>query len=152
MSGEGQLGVRDRGCTRGRWAWNGLPRAVGTALSAGVQQSDIGFDLGWCCVEPGVGLHDPCGSLPTWGILWVCEKYAQYEICSLWLPSTYIKALPSTYIKAFNTLRVYKPGKTEQVSFPGNLWWVNIFVMFWICRFETLHQSLLMALGKVRNK
>ena len=31
MSGEGQLGVRDRGCTRGRWAWNGLPRAVGTA-------------------------------------------------------------------------------------------------------------------------
>jgi len=37
VSGEGQLGVRDRGCTRGRWAWNGLPRAVGTAPSAGVQ-------------------------------------------------------------------------------------------------------------------
>ena len=31
LSGEGQLGVRDRGCTTGRWAWNGLPRAVGTA-------------------------------------------------------------------------------------------------------------------------
>ena len=28
VSGEGQMGVRDRGCTRGRWAWNGLPRAV----------------------------------------------------------------------------------------------------------------------------
>ena len=28
MSGEGQLGVRDRGCTRGQWAWNGPPRAV----------------------------------------------------------------------------------------------------------------------------
>jgi len=27
--------------------------------------SDIGFDLGWWCVEPGVGLHDSCGSLPT---------------------------------------------------------------------------------------
>jgi len=37
VSGEGQLGVRDRGCTTGRWAWNGLPRAVGTAPSAGVQ-------------------------------------------------------------------------------------------------------------------
>ena len=36
LSGEGQLGVRDRGCTRGRWAWNGLHRAVGTAPSAGV--------------------------------------------------------------------------------------------------------------------
>ena len=36
MSGEGQLGVGDRVCTRGRWAWNGLPRAVGTAPSAGV--------------------------------------------------------------------------------------------------------------------
>ena len=32
-------------------------RSVWTALS------DIGFDLGWCCVEPGVGLSDPCGSL-----------------------------------------------------------------------------------------
>ena len=106
--------------------------------------SDTGFECWVICMEPRVELHDPCGSLPTWGILWVCEKYAQYEICSLWLPST--------YIKAFNTLRVYKPGKTEQVSFSGNLWWVNIFVMFWICRFETLHQSLLMALGKVRNK
>jgi len=28
MVGEGQLGVRDRICTRGRWAWNSLPRAV----------------------------------------------------------------------------------------------------------------------------
>ena len=27
---DGQLGVRERVCTRGHWAWNGLPRAVGT--------------------------------------------------------------------------------------------------------------------------
>jgi len=33
VSGERQLGVRDRFCTRGWWAWNRLPRAVGTALS-----------------------------------------------------------------------------------------------------------------------
>jgi len=32
-----QLGVRDRVCSRGLWAWNELPRAVGTAPSAGVQ-------------------------------------------------------------------------------------------------------------------
>jgi len=31
VSGEGQLGLRDRVCTRGRWAWNSLPKAVGTA-------------------------------------------------------------------------------------------------------------------------
>ena len=31
MSGEGQLGIRERGCTRGRWAWNGMHRAAGTA-------------------------------------------------------------------------------------------------------------------------
>ena len=33
VSGQGQLGVRERVCTRGQWAWNGLPRAVGTAPS-----------------------------------------------------------------------------------------------------------------------
>ena len=37
LSGEGELGVRERGCTTGRWAWNGLPRAVGMALSARIQ-------------------------------------------------------------------------------------------------------------------
>jgi len=36
LSGEGQLGVRERGCTRGWWAWNGLPRAVGMAPSVRV--------------------------------------------------------------------------------------------------------------------
>ena len=39
VSGEGQLGVRDRVCSRGRWAWNRMPRAVGTAPSAGVREA-----------------------------------------------------------------------------------------------------------------
>ena len=45
------------------------------APSAGVreasaQRSQIqGLSLGWSCVEPGVGLGDPRGSLPTWDIL-----------------------------------------------------------------------------------
>jgi len=34
VSGKGQLGARDRVCTRGWWAWNRLPRAVGMAPSA----------------------------------------------------------------------------------------------------------------------
>ena len=38
MSGEGQLGVRDRVCTRGQWAWKRMPRAVGMAPSAGVKE------------------------------------------------------------------------------------------------------------------
>jgi len=35
-----RLGIGNRCFSRGRWAWNGLPRAVGTALSARVQKVD----------------------------------------------------------------------------------------------------------------
>ena len=35
--GEGQLGVRERVCTREPWAWNRQPRAVGMAPSCRVQ-------------------------------------------------------------------------------------------------------------------
>jgi len=31
------VGVGERVCTRGWWAWNRMLRAVGTALSCGVQ-------------------------------------------------------------------------------------------------------------------
>lgn len=31
--------------------------------------SNTGFEFGWSCVEPRVGLNDPCGSLPTQDIL-----------------------------------------------------------------------------------
>lgn len=31
---------------------------------------DVWTDFGWSCVEPGVGLDDPYGPLPTWDILW----------------------------------------------------------------------------------
>ena len=34
------------------------------------------WDFGWCCVEPGVGLSDPCGSLPT-------QRYYTNSIISL---------------------------------------------------------------------
>jgi len=43
--------------------------------SAGVQgtfgqhSQTLGLNFVWSCVEPGVGLGDPCGSLPTQGIL-----------------------------------------------------------------------------------
>lgn len=32
---------------------------------------DIGF--GQCCAEPRVGLCDPYGPLPIWGILFFCD-------------------------------------------------------------------------------
>ena len=75
VSGEGQLGVRERGCTRGQWAWNRLPRAVGTAPSARVQRAlgyhsqTQGLNAGQCCVEAGAVLSDTCESLPTWNIV-----------------------------------------------------------------------------------
>jgi len=64
VSGEGQLGVRDRGCTRGQWAWNRLP-AQGSVrgpermelkehLDSTVRQS-LNFECS--CVEPGAGLQ-----------------------------------------------------------------------------------------------
>jgi len=62
-------------CLRGWWAWNSLPRAVGTApscwssRSVGTALSDIGFGFGWSYVEPGVGLDGPYGFIPTWDIL-----------------------------------------------------------------------------------
>ena len=73
------MGVRDRLCTRGQWAWNGLPRAVGTARVPEFRErldsaQTLGLNVGWCCVEPGVGLSDPYGSLPTWGILCFCDS------------------------------------------------------------------------------
>ena len=58
LSGEGQLGVRERVCTRGWWAWNGLPMAVDTAPSAAVQgvfghcSQTLGLDFGRSRVEP----------------------------------------------------------------------------------------------------
>ena len=75
VSGEGQLGVRDRVCTRGWWAWNGLPRAVGMTLSSGVlkafgQHSEI-YDLFFerSCVAPGLALDDHFDSLPIQDVL-----------------------------------------------------------------------------------
>jgi len=62
--GKVRLGVRDRFFTRGQWAWNRLPRAVGTAPSCWSSRSvwtslsGIGFQCEFSCVRPGVGLDD----------------------------------------------------------------------------------------------
>jgi len=91
-TGAGQLGGRERGCARGRWAWNGLHRAMGTAPSSGragsvwTLLSDMGFECGWCCVESGVGNSGCCGFLPTWNVLWFydsCVKNSE-RVVSLW--------------------------------------------------------------------
>ena len=50
-SGESQVGVRKRFCTRGQWAWNWLSRAVIVALSCQSSRSiwttlsDMGFEF-----------------------------------------------------------------------------------------------------------
>ena len=57
--GKVRLGVRDRFFTRGQWARNRLPRAVGMAMSCwrsrsvGTMLSDIGFGSGGSYVESG---------------------------------------------------------------------------------------------------
>lgn len=67
--GEGKVRVRERLFTRGQWAWSRLLRAVdmapGSSRSVWTVPSDTEFER--CpCVEPGVGLGDSCGFLPTW--------------------------------------------------------------------------------------
>ena len=44
-----------------------------------------GLNFVWFCVEPGVGFDDPCGSLPTWDILWFCSARSTTES---WVGST----------------------------------------------------------------
>lgn len=54
--------IRERFWTRGQWAWNRLPTAVGIAPSCQSSRSvwtafsDKGFDFGRYCVEAGAGL------------------------------------------------------------------------------------------------
>lgn len=70
--GGGQVGVRERLCTGRLWAWNGLQGSGHSSELPELREhwlSDVEIGFGWCCVEPGVGLGDPCGSLPT---LWFC--------------------------------------------------------------------------------
>ena len=91
-------------CTRGRWAWNGLPRAVGTARVPEFRErlgsaQTLGLNLGWRCVEPGVGLDDPSGFFPTQDILragrqksWVgSDRRGLYKHC---VPAPYIWHVP----------------------------------------------------------
>ena len=55
VSGEDQVGVRERFITRGRWAW---PQCQSSRSAW--RMSSKGLDFGWCCVEPQVGFSDPC--------------------------------------------------------------------------------------------
>lgn len=54
----------------GLWAEPQVPE-----LRVWTKLSDIGFDFGRCCVKPGVGHHDPCGSLSTQVILCFYEVF-----------------------------------------------------------------------------
>lgn len=67
-----RLAIRKRLCSRGWWVWNRLSCARGTELTeliiiCGTQIH--GLTSGGSRAEPGVGIHDPHGSLPTRGML-----------------------------------------------------------------------------------
>lgn len=70
-----------------------LPRAVGTALTAGVQRASghhsqtQGLNFGWSCMEPGVGLDILYRSFPTWDIPWFCllmlgASHTPHSLCN----------------------------------------------------------------------
>jgi len=69
-----RLDTRKKFFTRGWWAWNKLPRAVGMDPRARVQEvwghhsQTYGPIFGGSCEEPRVGLDEPYESLPTWDI------------------------------------------------------------------------------------
>ena len=42
---------------------------AGAQEASGQRSQTYGRIFGWFCVESGVGLDDPNGSLPTWDIL-----------------------------------------------------------------------------------
>lgn len=56
-----------RGC-KDPWSSGTAPIGWSSGSSA------VGLGCGWCCAEPGVGLGDPWGSLPTQNVLWFCVK------------------------------------------------------------------------------
>lgn len=59
-----------------QWSWlqaAGVQEAFGYCS----QKYNLGFFCVclWCCVEPEAWLSDTCGSLPTWDVLWFCERW-----------------------------------------------------------------------------
>lgn len=70
-SGKVRLDIKNRFCTSVWWVWNRLPRVChGTKLAtvqavSGQLSQTYRLILGRSCVEPGVGINNPCGSLPT---------------------------------------------------------------------------------------
>lgn len=71
LSGQGQVGVRERLCRSG----TGNPEQRARLKTPGVQRvhghcshmEPVGF--GCCCVEPRIDLDDPCESLPVRDVL-----------------------------------------------------------------------------------
>lgn len=53
-------------CSPGKWSWCQAAEVQGVLEQCSVMRS-VFFE--WPCVEPGVGLNDSCGSIPTHNIL-----------------------------------------------------------------------------------
>jgi len=74
FQGRVRLGIRKRFFTRGRWAW---PRAARVRGAFGQRPQPCVLICGRCCVELGEGPNDPCGSSPTWDVLWCSAIHRQ---------------------------------------------------------------------------
>lgn len=66
VSGEGPVKVR-RKFFRGWWAWNGLPSLKLSKYKEHLHNTlrDMGLNIEWARVEPGVGLDDTFKSLSS---------------------------------------------------------------------------------------
>lgn len=49
----------------------------------GIWRAGTDNKLEWLCMESGVELCGPCGSLPTWGVLWLLVKTCKEEEMSI---------------------------------------------------------------------
>ena len=70
----------------GQWSWHW---AVGVQEAYGQCSQTYGLIFGCCFVEPGVGLSDPYGSLPTRDALWFydyfqCAATSSFGFSSTW--------------------------------------------------------------------
>ena len=131
--GRVKLGIRKRFFTeRVIRHWNRLSRAVVMALSLPDFNKCLDNrvrDRVWLLgsnftVESGVGVDDPCGSLPTWDILWFYETQSHPCILnSIWLSTDDPQASFFQYVIHF--LSSYLTEASMQV-WQKNIIWVNV--------------------------
>ena len=94
-------GGHGTGCPE-QWA---LPGALGLEGEFAQRSQTLGLTSGWSCVEPGAGLNDPYGPLPTQDLLWlifygkrqILPVPSQSSSCLLVMHTSYIPIQSSVW-------------------------------------------------------